>query len=281
MRRLASILLVVLGTISCGAPAEPRAAARPRRIVTLAPNVTEIVFALGSGSMIVGTDDFSNTPPAAARLPKVGRMQPDLEKIAALRPDLVAGITAGTHPNLGPALEALHIPLELVRSDRLADVFDAMEALGTRLGSPDKAVALGRLRDSLEHARRKRSRSPRVLFAVWTEPLYVAGRETLIDDLLQLTGATNVIAAKGWTQTSLEMVVANPPDVILYVDHSVSRAQVDALLARGVHGEAIAVDEDLFTRAGPRAGLAAAKMNAIFDEWERAHRDHAAVGPGR
>ena len=97
------------------------------------------------------------------------------------------------------------------------------------------------------------------------------GRETLIDDLLQLTGATNAIRTSGWSQASLETVVANPPDLVLYVDRSVSRQQIDALLARGVRGEAISVDEDLFTRAGPRVPVAAARLNAILDEWEHGH----------
>lgn len=270
MRRFAPLALTALALFACAAPSRP-VRAHPRRIVTLAPNVTEIVFDLGSGALVVGTDDFSNMPPAAARLPKVGRMQPDLEKIAALRPDLVAGITAGTHPNLRPALSALHIPLELIRSDRLTDVAASMETLGRRLESPHRAEAVQRLQASLEGQRRTRAHPPRVLFTVWTDPLYVAGRDTLIDDLLQLTGATNAIRTSGWSQASLETVVANPPDLVLFVDKSVSRQQVDALLARGVRGEAVSVDEDLFTRAGPRVPLAAARLNAILDGWERNH----------
>ncbi|MEO8036161.1 MAG: helical backbone metal receptor, partial [Acidobacteriota bacterium] len=231
----------------------------------------------GSGGLVVGTDDFSNAQPAAARLPKVGRMQPDLEKIAALHPDLVAGITAGAHPNLRPALAALHIPLELIRSDRLGDVAAGMELLGRRLDSPHRADAVRRLQTSLEAQRRKRTNAPRVLFAVWTDPLYVAGRETLVDDLLRLTGATNVVGASGWTQASLETVLAKPPDLVLFVDRSVTMQQVDALLARGVRGEAVSVDEDLFTRAGPRIPLAATKLNSILDGWERSHPAGSAV----
>ena len=71
------------------APAEPPAAHLPRRVVSLAPNVTEIVFALGAGDRLVGTDDFSDEPARAKSLPKVGGVQPDVEKIVALRPDLV------------------------------------------------------------------------------------------------------------------------------------------------------------------------------------------------
>src|SRR6476620_2867245 len=81
------------------------------RIVTLAPNLTEMVYAIGAGNRIVGTDDFSDEPASVKALPKVGGMQPNIEKIVALKPDLVLATTNGNHPNLSPALAAVHIPL--------------------------------------------------------------------------------------------------------------------------------------------------------------------------
>src|SRR5690348_7102339 len=88
----ASLLLFVL---ACAAPEPARRV--PHRVVTLAPNVTEIVFALGAGDRVAGTDNFSNTPARAASLPKVGGLPPDVEKIVALRPDLVIAVAAGLH----------------------------------------------------------------------------------------------------------------------------------------------------------------------------------------
>jgi ABC-type hemin transport system substrate-binding protein len=110
------------------------------------------------------------------------------------------------------------------------------------------------------------------LFAVWTEPLYVAGTESFVDDLFVLTGARNDVSARGWPQYSFESFVAHPPDLLLYPTKSVKREAVDALLRRGgVHVEAVPVDENLFTRPGPRMAEAAGELNRIIDQWEKSH----------
>src|SRR5437870_8023144 len=96
------------------------------RIVSLAPNITELVFAVGCGSKVVGTDNFSNMPAAAARLPKVGGVEPDVEKIVALHPDLVIASASGVHPGLRRALGAVHIALLVIRTERLPDIAIAM-----------------------------------------------------------------------------------------------------------------------------------------------------------
>jgi len=226
--------------------------------------VTEIVYALGSGDAVVGTDDFSDFPAGARAKPKVGGMQPSMEKLAALKPDLVIATTNGNHPSLAPALAALHVPLFVLKTERLDDIPREMQRLGTTLGSPNTEVAVSELRKTIESQRRTRAKKPRVLFCVWADPLYVAGRKTFTDDLLLLTGAENAVPVDGWPQYSLESLTANPPDLILYPDREVSRAQVAKLLEL-VHAEAVAVDENLFTRPGPRVGEAAERLNAVFD----------------
>jgi ABC-type hemin transport system substrate-binding protein len=265
MRRsvVASLLLLAC---ACGQRA-PAPAATPHRVVTLAPSVTEILFAMGCGADVIGTDDFSDFPPAARALPKVGRMQPDLEAIVALKPDVVIGIAAGAHPKLRPALDALHVPLIIVRTERLDDIPAAMQELGTKLSCARRDEAVRTLRDALARQRRTRSPSPRVLFTAWADPLYVAGRETFADDLYTLTGASNAVEANGWPTLSIETLIVHPPDLILYPSRAVPRAQIDALLARGVHGQAVPVDENLFGRPGPRMAEAAAALNRILDAW--------------
>src|SRR5579859_4748746 len=100
------------------------------RIISLAPNLTEITFAIGCGAKVVGTDDYSDTPDAARYLAKVGGVEPDLEKIVALRPDLVIVSSTAAHPNLRGALGRADIPLLVVRTDRLSDVATAMTTIG-------------------------------------------------------------------------------------------------------------------------------------------------------
>ncbi len=269
---LCRLLLAAL-FVACAAR-EPVAHRVPGRIVTLAPNVTEMVLALGVGERITGTDDFSADAIARTipngrpgrRLPHVGGLQPNLEKIVAVRPDLVIANAAGLSPNLGRALAAVHIPLLVVTNERLTDIARSMTAIGNALGV-DSTSAVAALNASLARARRTRSRPPRVMLAVWPDPLYVAGGNTFAGDLFALCGARNAVEVNGWPQYSLESFVASPPELLLYPNHSVSPEQVRALLDRAgtENVEAIAVDENLFTRPGPRVGEAAAMLNKILD----------------
>jgi iron complex transport system substrate-binding protein len=242
---------------------------RVLRIVTLAPNLTEMVYAIGAGDRIAGTDDFSDEPAAAKALAKVGGMQPNIEKIVALKPDLVLATTNGNHPNLAPALAAVHIPLYVVRTDRLDEIPRAMERIAALLNVSSTAAA--DLRAAIARQKKTRANAPRVLFAVWADPLYVAGRKTFSDDLFELTGATNAVPVDGWPQYSLESLVAQPPDLILYPSKPVSRAQIDKMLNVSADLKrrvtVVPVDENLFTRPGPRVAAAAQELNRILDSW--------------
>ena len=243
---------------------------RITRVITLAPNLTEIVFAVGAGDTIVAVDDASNFPAAAHALPKVGAMQPNVEKIAALDPDLVLASSEGNHPNLAPALAAAGIPLFVVKTDRVAEIPAAMRRVGELLDAEGANAAAARLEAAIDAQRRTRSSPAQVLFAIWTDPLYVAGRETFTDDILQLTGGENAVKVAGWPQYSLETLLASPPDVVLYPRGAVTAAQLDALRARVPELDAtiVPVDEDVFQRPGPRVAEAAARLNGILDALE-------------
>jgi iron complex transport system substrate-binding protein len=240
---------------------------RVLRIVTLAPNLTELVFAIGAGDRVVGVDDASNFPAAARALPKVGAMQPNIEKIAALKPDLVLASTEGNHPNLVPALAAANIPLFVVRTDRLEEITQAMRRLGVVIGAPQGENAARELDTAIASQRRQRPIRARILFAVWTDPLYVAGTGTFTHDLFALAGAQNAVQVPGWPQYSLESLVESPPDLILYPRGAVTPEQMAALVKRapGLRAQVIAVDEDIFQRPGPRVAQAAKALNAILD----------------
>jgi ABC-type hemin transport system substrate-binding protein len=270
--------------LSCGKP-EPagivvrddlaRDVALPRRIervVTLAPNLTEIVFAIGAEKRLVATDSFSDTPEAARKLPRVGGLNPSVERIVAARPDIVIATTSGNPPSLASSLEAAHIPLFVLRTDRIEDIPRSMETLGRLLSADGASSAAEKVRAAIEAERRTRQKKPRVLFAVWADPLYAGGRDTFADDLLQLVGAENAVPVTGWPQLALESVAANPPDVVIYPDKSVAPAQVRALVDRVPSLRSVkivAVDENVFTRPGPRVSLAARELNALLDRWER------------
>lgn len=278
MKRAAKArLLVLLLLAACGQPEPPaqhddlgrpfHLTPRIERVVSLAPNITEMLFAIGAGERVVGTDDFSNFPDAAKKITKVGGMQPNVEKIAALRPDVVFASTEGNHPNLASALAAAGIPLYVVRTDRLDQIAPAMKRIGELLDAPKADDAAADVRRAIESQKRQRNPRRRILFAVWTDPLYVAGRNSFTDDLLNLTGAENAVRVDGWPQYSLESLVASPPDLILYPRGAVTPQQIDVFMKRvpSLKAEVVAVNEDIFQRPGPRVGEAAKALNAILD----------------
>lgn len=246
------------------------------RIVTLAPNVTELVAAAGAGDRIVGTDDSSDHPPSMRSLPKVGALQPSIEKIVSLDPDLVVATTAGNPPSLESALRSVGIPLYVVRADRLADVAASLGGLADLFGT-DASAVIGQIERSLGALDRNRARRPRVLLLLWPAPLYVAGRQTYLDDLLQATGADNAVTVAGWPGYSLEAIVAHPPDIILYPENAVARdavmllptqaeawKRVPAFLTGAIHP----IPDDLLLRPGPRLVEGARELDRIFDAWE-------------
>jgi iron complex transport system substrate-binding protein len=227
-----------------------------------------MVYALGAGDRIVGTDDYSDFPAAAKTHPRVGGVQPNIEKIVALRPDLVVASASSVHPGLERALGAAHIPLEIVKTDRAADVAGGMERLGHRLGIVAASDAAASLRRHLEQQKRVRNPKPRVMFVGYAQPVYVAGRDTFTGDIIELAGAENAATVKGWPPYSTEALIADPPDVVIHPDKSVSRESVVALFARAPRKpEIVGVDENVFSRPGPRIVEAAAALNAILDRW--------------
>ena len=257
---------LVLLFFACHREAVP---SRTPRVITLAPNLTEMIYALGDGDLLVGADVASDFPNAAKALPKVGNgLTPNIEKIVALKPTLVIAIAAGLHPNLPRALEAQQIPLLVAGTDRLADVPKAMQRIRDALGR-ERAPAIATMLHEIHRQRRTRAKPPRILFVVWTDPLYIAARDTFTNDLFEVCGVRNAASVSGWPQYSLESVIAAPPDLLLYPNKSVSAAQISTLVERAkLHCAVVPVDENVFVRPGPRMAEAAATLNAIVDRWE-------------
>jgi len=253
--------------LACAEPAAPPSPSH--RVVTLSPNLTEIVFAIGAGDQLVATDDFSDTPPAAKRLPKVGGVQPSLERIVAAKPDLVLAPSSANYTALSAALKANRIPLEIIRTDRVADIAPVMRAIGSRLGAAHADEAARAVTDGLARQTRKRAKVPRILFVAWADPLYIAGRETFVDDLYAIAGAQNAVQVKAWPQYAIESVLASPPDIIL---HS-SRLDISPLLRAAPElakrAMIIGIDENRYTRPGPHVVDAAADLNGVIDRWEK------------
>lgn len=196
----------------------------PKRIVSLVPNVTEILFAIGAGPQVVAVSTYDVEPPEVRSLPTVGALvDPDTEKIISLRPDLV--ITYGSQTDLQSQLKSANIPFFDYRHGGLEHIFVTMRALGARTGhgaGAEKAVqTLQSAIDSVK-TRVAGKRRPKTLLVFGREPgslrnIYASGGRGFLHDMLVAAGGDNVLADidRESAQVNTEMVLTRAPEVIL------------------------------------------------------------------
>ena len=203
-----------------------------RRVVSLAPHATQALFAIGAGGGVIGVDDFSNEPAEARSLPRLGAyIDPDLEGIIGLRPDLVL-LTPGRR-ELAGQLGSLGLHVRIVPDTRLDDVFATIELLGaeTCRGSTAGEV-MRRLRDGIAAAGRAAGAVPVRAVLIVDRPagelrqFYVAGSENFLDDVLRAAGARNVFgdAVNSFPQVSLEPIASADPDLVIELAPGVDEA---------------------------------------------------------
>ncbi len=197
-----------------------RLAEPARRIVALAPHVTEMLYAIGAGDRILATVEYSDYPPAAKSLPRVGGyVRIDLERLLSYRPDLVVAWT-GNGQRLLERLRALGLVLYVTDPHRLEDIPVAMERLGRLTGTRARARdAANRFRERVRQlAEQHRGvRQVRVFYEIWHRPLRTTGGGTFIDQVIRLCGGRNVFddLKAPAPVVSMEAVLARDPDVIL------------------------------------------------------------------
>ncbi|HKW85824.1 MAG TPA: ABC transporter substrate-binding protein, partial [Nitrospiraceae bacterium] len=169
----------------------------PNRIVSLAPSVTEILFAIGVGEWIVGVTQFCDYPPEARLKPKVGYTHPNLESIMTLQPDLVLAPREFLRADILGKLEKLKIPTFILEAKTIEDVLSHIQTLGRMLGrsaSADGLAAQMRQRIMEVKTRTATLPRPRLLYVLNSEPLITVGPGSFIDQLIELAGGTNVAA---------------------------------------------------------------------------------------
>ena len=196
--------------------------ARPaQRIVSLAPHITENLFAIGAGGRVVGTVDFSNFPEAAKRIPRVGGYEKiDLEAVAALRPDLVIAWESGNIASHVAKLKAIGLPVLLTDTERIEDVPADLERLGELSGARDEArAAAAQFRSRLAALTARHAARPRVatFYQVWNQPLMTVGGGQIISDAIHLCGGDNVFAGlrQMAAAVTVEAVLAANPEAIV------------------------------------------------------------------
>ena len=201
--------MMLTALLASGAAARGEA----RRIVALAPSVTETLFAVGAGADVVGVSDLSDYPAEAKRIDRVGSyMKPNVEVVVAHRPDLVIAVPSPGNREAVEALVALGLHVVVVEEGpTLADVLAAIRRIGDEAGRSEAGRSLAsRIAAEVDAVRRRVARLPRrrTLMIVGENPLIAAGGENLLDELLTAAGAHNVAAALGrWPRLSVEFLV--------------------------------------------------------------------------
>jgi len=237
-----------------------------RRIVSLAPNLTETVYALGAQDRLVGVTDYCDYPPEALAKPKVGgAVNPSIEQIAAMKPDLVLATRSLNRRETVEALERLGIAVYATDPHTVEGVFDSTRRVAEVLGVAGRAAALiADLRTRLDDLKQRLAAVPlrRVLFVVWHEPLISIGRETFVADALRRAGAESVVeTAQDWPKLNMEEVVRLQPEYLVFASsHSESvRRTADELRSRpgwramrAVQQGRFAVVSDAVNRPSPR-----------------------------
>ena len=267
-------------------------AAPPERVVSLTPDTTETVFAIGQGARLVGVSDFCDYPPEAARLVRVGGIvNPSVERIVSLRPDLVLA-TRGVPGDALQSLRGAGLTVFGIAPEDLEGVIASVGTVGRLLGAETAAEALqaglrGR-RDAVVRqaaARLAAGKSPGVLFMIQMSPVFAAGPGSFVDDMTPHRGGRTIVAPRHgehlsqWPQYSTEAIIEQDPDIIVAAlaehgggaENTLQRLRAEPAWrsVRAVQGgQVYDVDADIMVRAGPR----------LFDGLEELNRTSR---PGR
>lgn len=198
----------------------------PRRVVALAPSMTEIVFSLGQQDRLVGVTQYSTYPEAARDITRVGSyVRPDIERIVSLGPDLCLAIKEGNPIHAIRRIEAAGIPVYAVDPRDLQGIMTTFSEIGTLLKAEDEArVVVAGMQQRLDAVRQRVgevAQPPAVFFQVDASPIISAGHDTFTDELIRVAGGRNLAAvAKGYPRYSWEDALRFQPEVVLVTSMS-------------------------------------------------------------
>jgi iron complex transport system substrate-binding protein len=247
--------------------------ARPaQRVISMSPHVTELLFAAGGGARIVGAMNFSDYPEAARRIPLVGNnSQIDIERVVALKPDLLIVWQSGNTARQIEQLAHLGIPVFHSEPRRLADVADSLVRFGQLLGTaPSAQAAAADYRSRIAHLAERYGKRPvvRVFYQIWDKPLYTLNGNQIVSDAIRLCGGQNIFAELKVVapEVSVEAVLQQDPEAIFGGDQH-DPADVGLNLWKPYRtmlavrrGNLFRLAGELLTRPGPRIAEGAADL---------------------
>lgn len=279
MVRRSVLLALAAATLAAGAA--------PQRIVSTAPSITELLYALGLGDRVVGVTNYCHYPPEAKLKPKIGDYtSPNLEAIAALKPDLVI---IQTNPvKLADRLHALKLTTLEINQDDIAALYNSIRVVGAATGTAAQAAHLvGQTRANLMQIRAKAAlvKPTRVMFVIGRTPnrldgLVVVGKASYLNEIIEIAGGENVFrdAPSQYPNVSLEEVLARNPEVIVDMGDMADTVNVTPEHQRQVVGlwqrmgsltavkqhRVFAVASDIYVVPGPRISIAAKEFFSML-----------------
>jgi iron complex transport system substrate-binding protein len=235
------------------------------RVVSLAPNLTEIVFAIGAGNRLVGRTSYCDFPPEAKAVAEVGdTLHPNLERMIAVKPQVVLVSTASQLEVFTKQLEGQNIAVFVTDPHDLEGVFRSILQIGEIVGEQDQANSLvQKLREQTNAVEQAVKQKPpvKVFYQVSGEPLYTAGHDAFVTDLMRRAGAASVTAdvPGAWPKYSNESALAARPDAIILPSGG-SMGEANSNVAEALrqspavlHGRVYKINDDHLARPGPRS----------------------------
>ena len=251
-------------------------AVMPQRVVSLAPSVTETLFALGLGDRLVGVTTYCDYPVEARRLPKIGDFKtPNLEAIVAKKPDLVIGVAGSTDPIRAKEMKRLGFKVTLIPVGNLAEILNSIKSIARLLGREEVGERLvTKINTQVQEVKKRVGRVPRraVLLVVGRRPLVAVGKKNFIDELITLAGGENIAGnvSQPWLHLPEEYVVARAPQVIIEAGMGSEREEFDKHWGdlRSIpavrEGRIYSYSSDKILRPGPRFGEALVELARLI-----------------
>ncbi len=234
----------------------------PSRIISLAPNITETLFALGLGERVIGVTTYCDFPAEAKTKEKIGdTIKPNLERIIALKPDLVLLSTSSQLEKITHQLDQLAIPVYITNPRTVTEVITSIGKLGAVTGTSDRAEKLASSMQQQIKSIEPTEQRPRVLYVLQLSPLITAGKNTFINDLINLAGGISISGAEAtdYPQFSRETVIARAPEVIILPEsHGSEIVNLEAVknafstTPAVKNNRIVTINPDLIDRPGPR-----------------------------
>lgn len=249
---------------------------KPEKIISLSPNTTEVLFAVGAGDNVIGVTQFADYPQEATEVEKIGTItEPNIEKIVSMEPDIVFAAEVNKMETLN-RLKELGIKVAGFKANSVNMAIDNIQKFGVLTGNEDKAdkivaemhIKIAEIKNLIDKKLENKDR-PRLFYELWSDPLYTAGVDNFIDDMIHMAGGYNIgrLAETQWPQFSLEKLLVEDPEVYISTPHSAEmKVSVESIKNRErfqsitaiKNGRVYVIDQDILNRPSPRlvTGLA-------------------------